>query len=336
MYAVEIIYKIKNMVYFNEKIKKYLKVISVLIGVLFLWGIFNLFTGRSINNKMTTEPAQTPMMSGASKNDLSWQSNVNKVSDAVKFSENVQVVNRKEDTLLNSDSDKIISDKKIIKNGSLNLKVDKVPQATKEIGNIVRGLGGEIFSTNFSERIRGQRRGSMTVRVPVDKFSEAISKIKSVATQVVKETTTGRDVTEQYADLQAQLKNKQAEEASFVKILDRAEKIDDVLAVTRQLSRVRGEIERLQGRIKYMNSQTDMSTITVNLSEDVGVISVSDNWRPMQTVKKSFKELVNNIQDFIDNSIRFVIVGIPSLIPFLLFLAIIYWGGKKIYRKVKK
>ncbi len=323
------------MIYSGEKVKKYLKVGGVVVAILFLWGVFNLFTGgKRFASRYYNVSNQIGMpVTSEIRDDVTEHRGVLNNEIANKSFKKGESGARKN---LSDDFDNQVSNKKIIKNGSLNLKVDKVPQATKEIGNIVRGLGGEIFSTNFSERIRGQRRGSMTVRVPVDKFSEAISKIKSVATQVVNETTTGRDVTEQYADLQAQLKNKQAEEASFVKILDRAEKIDDVLAVTRQLSRVRGEIERLQGRIKYMNSQTDMSTITVNLSEDVGVISVSDNWRPMQTVKKSFKELVNNIQDFIDNSIRFVIVGIPSLIPFLLFLAIIYWGGKKIYRKVKK
>ncbi|HFC76853.1 MAG TPA: DUF4349 domain-containing protein [Candidatus Moranbacteria bacterium] len=323
------------MIILNEKVKKYLKVGGIVITILFLWGVFNLFTGgRKFASRYYNMSDQVgmPMMS-ETQNDMPEHSKIlnNKIVDgSFKAGEN----NIRKNSSNNFDNQ--TSDKKIIKNGSLNLKVDKISQATEEISNIIQGLGGEIFSTNFSERIKGQRRGNLTVKVPVVKFSEAISKIKNVATQVINETTTGRDVTEQYADLQVQLRNKQAEEASFVKILDRAGKIDDVLAVTKQIARVRGEIERLQGRIKYMNSQTEMSTITINLSEDTEMTSISDNWRPWQTVKKSFQELINNIQDSIDGIIRFLIVGIPSIIPFVIFLAIIYWGGKKIYQKVKR
>ncbi len=294
-----------------------------------MWGVFNLFTGKNVNDKMMIRTAEAPMYSPAVMNKA--------VEEDVSLN-NIQPMEGAKRALNDDvgDNSESISDKKIIKNGNLTLRVESVDEATKEIGDIVGNLGGEVFATNIYERAKGQKRGSVTVRVPVDKFSEAISELKKVATQVVSESTIGRDVTEQYVDLQAQLKNKRAEEESFVKILDRAEKIDDVLAVTRQLSRVRGEIERLQGRIRYMEAQTDMSTIAVNLSEDVGAVSVSDNWRPMQTVKKSFKELVSNIQNFVDGSIRFVIVGIPSLIPFLLFLVIVYWGGKKIYAKIRK
>ena len=153
--------------------------------------------------------------------------------------------------------------------------------------------GGVVFATNFYERVKGQKSGYITIKVPVDKFEETIGDIKKVATQVTSESTNGFDVTEQYSDLKAQLKNKKAEEESFVKILGTAGKIDDVLATTREVARVRGVIERLEGEIRFMDSQTDMSTITINLTEDANIIPAKDGWRPWEVVMQSVKELID-------------------------------------------
>jgi predicted nuclease with TOPRIM domain len=169
----------------------------------------------------------------------------------------------------------------------------------------------------------------------VENFEKTIAEIKKIATQVLTESTSGTDVTEQYVDLQAQLKNKRAEEAAFVKILDKSGTIEDTLKVTKELSRVRGEIERLEGRVKLLESQADMSTISINLSEDVEIAPIGNDWRPWQVIKNSVKELMQNMQDIVDGLIRFIIVVIPSFVPFLLFLWVVYWVGKKIYLKVK-
>jgi hypothetical protein len=232
------------------------------------------------------------------------------------------------------DASYVETDKKVIKNGDLNLQIESTEKSAQEIGNIVRGKGGEVFATNFYERVKGQKSGFITVKVPVNKFEETINDIKKIATQVLSESTNGQDVTEQYTDLQAQLKNKRAEEESFVKILDTAGKIDDVLAVTREISRVRGEIERLEGKIRFMDSQTDMSTITINLTEDTTIVPVNEGWRPWQVVKQSVKELIASVQGFVDGIIRFVIVGIPSLIPFALLIIFLIWVGRKVHTKI--
>jgi hypothetical protein len=110
--------------------------------------------------------------------------------------------------------------------------------------------------------------------------------------------------------------------------LDQAVKIDDVLAVTRELSRVRGSIEQLQGRIKYLESQTDMATITINLTENQN-ITVVDSWRPFQVIKDSVNALIQNLQGLIDFIIRFIVI----LLPLLLIWGVIIWGVYKIGRK---
>jgi hypothetical protein len=227
-------------------------------------------------------------------------------------------------------------EKKIIKTGDLNLKVEKTDTAAESITNIAKANKGEVVSSNFYQSSRGVKSGYITVRVPFNKFEVVFKEIKKVARQVMSESANAQDITEQYIDLEARLKNARAEEASFVALLSRWGKVEDVLAVTREVARVRGEIEQLQGQMRYLNSQTDMSTITVNLSEDVEIAPVSQDWRPWQVVKTSVKHLIVNGQNFIDSLIAFLIVVLPALIIYVLVIWLIYYLGKKVYQRFVK
>ncbi|MFA6183565.1 MAG: DUF4349 domain-containing protein [Parcubacteria group bacterium] len=335
------------MFYQDEKTKKILKVGGIILGLILIYGFFTLFMGSNLGSNLQTGKSSfsnlekssmrgsgygvSGMAPGVSTNSVQMGMDSASVAPESKMIGSEATDSMANPILDNSDQ---ISDKKIIKNGDLNLRVGSVDWATDKISDIAKEKGGEVFSTNFYEVIKGQKNGFVTIKVPIAKFEETVKDIKKIATQVISESTTGQDVTEQYTDLQAQLKNKKAEEESFVKILGTAGKIDDVLSATREVARVRGEIERLEGRIRFMDSQTDMSTITINLTEDVTVIPVNDGWRPWQVMKQSFKELLSNIQDFADGIIRFIIVGIPSLIPFALLIWILYWAGKKLFKKM--
>ena len=228
-----------------------------------------------------------------------------------------------------------ISDKKVIKNGNLTLQVKSADDASAKVAQIAKDNGGEVFSSNFYESPKNIKSGSITVKVPVVNFEKTFSELKKVATFVVQESTSGQDVTEEYTDLQSQLKNKQAEEQQFIRILDQAQKIQDILDVTRELSRARGEIEMLQGRIKFLTSQTDMASILVNLSEDAN-ITVIDSWRPWQVVKNSVNALIKKAQGFVDFVIVLVITAIPLILLYALLFYAMYRIGKKIYLKIKE
>lgn len=234
-----------------------------------------------------------------------------------------------------SSSDLSFLEKRIKKNGSLDLKVGSADEAAEKISGIAKSNGGEIFSSSFYQASRNVKNGTVVARIPVANFEKAFSEIKEVASLVVQESISADDMTEQYVDLQAQLRNKRAEEEQFSKILSSAQKIDDVLAVTKELSRVRGNIEQLETRIKYLEQQTDMSTISANVSEDED-ITVVDSWRPLQVMKESLTELAKSLQSFIDFMIRFVVVAIPLILLSAAMAWIVYGFGKKIYVKLKK
>ncbi len=89
---------------------------------------------------------------------------------------------------------------------------------------------------------------------------KSLGTVKTVSTQ-------GRDVTEEYVDLQAQKSSYQNQLTQYNEIMKKAVKVEDVVVIQQQIDRVQTELNRLEGRLKYLNNQTDFSTITINLQE---------------------------------------------------------------------
>ncbi|EKE11169.1 MAG: coiled-coil protein [uncultured bacterium] len=222
--------------------------------------------------------------------------------------------------------------KKEIKNGNLGLRVNNADSATEKISKIAKDNGGEVFSSNFYQTDKNIKNGNVEVRVPVREFEKTFSEIKDVATLVIRESTYGQDVTMEYSDLQIQLKNKQTEEQAFLKILDQTGKISDILDVTQEVARVRGEIESLQGRIRFMDSQTDMASISISMTEDTNV-AFSDKWRPAQVAKETINMLFKDMQGFVNFLIVLVIRVIPVMFLYSLIILAVYFIVKRFFFK---
>lgn len=234
-----------------------------------------------------------------------------------------------------SDQNLVGQDKKVIKNGNLTLKVNSVDRSAEEIGSVAKNNGGDVFSSNFYKKSSNLKSGTIVVKVPVANFEKTYSEIKKVASVVVREGTSGQDVTEEYQDLEGRIKNKQAEEEAYKNILGQAQKISDILEVTQALTNVRAEIESLQGRLKYLGSLSDMATISVNLSEDAD-ITVTDSWRPLQVAKDAFNSLIQKSQGFVNFLILLIITVIPVALLYLFLGWMIYWIGRKVYGRFWK
>jgi len=226
-------------------------------------------------------------------------------------------------------------EKKVVKNGDIDMRVKSADDAAGKITQIAKDNGGDVFSSNFYQSGSNSRNGYVTVKVPANNFDQAFNDIKKVGVIVTRESTSGTDVTAQYVDLQSQLTNAQAEEQAYLKLLNQAQKMEDILSITTQLSDVRGQIETLQGQMRYMDSQTDMAAISVNLSEDTN-ITVMDSWRPWQIVKESANALIKSVQAWINFLIRLIIQVIPVLILYGIIIFVFYKLGRLIYLKFKK
>ncbi len=210
-------------------------------------------------------------------------------------------------------------DQKIVKNGYLQLVVDKVSVAAEQAGRIATSRGGFVQSSTVTERGDGSHSGDVSVRVPVAKFEEAMSELKKLSTLVKTETATGQDVTEQYTDLQAQLRNARAQEDTYLSILKQAKTVADTLQVQQQIGAIRGTIESLEGRIQYLANTTSLSTISVSLEEEPLVRAPTRGFRPLVIVKEAVQTLVAAFQGILAGLIWIVIVwGGILILPILI------------------
>src|SRR5688572_17815947 len=218
-------------------------------------------------------------------------------------------------------------DQKIIKNGSLRVTVDNVSNSLDRISAIAKDRDGFVQSSSASEREDGKHDGQVTIRVPVVHFEAAMADVKALAKVVNYESATGQDVTEQYTDLQAQLRNAKAQEEEYLRIMKKAETVEDILKVQERLGYVRGQIESLEGRIKYLENQTSLSTITVSLTEEVLVQAPTKEFRPGSVVREALQTLIVLGQNIVSASIWIAIVGggigVPALILVLIVRALV-------------
>lgn len=220
-------------------------------------------------------------------------------------------------------------DQKIVKNGYLRLVVDKVADAAAEIGKIATERGGYVQSSSVTERGDGTYAGDVSVRVPVAKFEEAMGAVKGLATLVKHETATGQDVTEQYSDLQAQLRNAKAQEETYLGILKQAKDVEDVLAVQDRLGQIRSVIESYEGRLKYLENTTAYSTISVALEEEPIVRAPTKEFRFGAIVRGAVQTLVAAAQNLVAGLVYAVIVWGGILLP----IALLAWIAWKIWKR---
>lgn len=221
---------------------------------------------------------------------------------------------------------------RIIKTGQLTLRVADAPKAVEDVRAAVTAKGGFVESSSLSDNGAGPRSAWMTVRVPVASFEATMDDLKRVSVLVLNETVHGQDVTEQFVDLEADLRNARAEEASYLEILKRSGDIEDVLAVTQRLADVRGRIERLEGRKRYLENRTDFATISVTLTEETRVEVPTRTWKPLEVLRTALRDLVVSLQGLVDFLIRFVIAVVGLLLPIGIIVAVIIWIGWKVVR----
>ena len=158
-------------------------------------------------------------------------------------------------------------DRKIVRTGSISIQVNDINKSLADIAAIATQFNGYVVSSSQRADDEKSASGQISIRVPADKYDEALQKLRTLAVKVVYENSNSQDVTEQYMDLKAQLSNYQATEAQYLELLKKAENVKDVLEVQKELSNVRGNIERVKGRILYLERTSDTSLIQVSLSK---------------------------------------------------------------------
>ncbi len=150
----------------------------------------------------------------------------------------------------------------IVRIADMALVVDDVSRTIDDVSTLAESMGGWVVSSDRSTR----HSGFVSVRVPADSLEETIDDLRELAVEVRSEVTNSKDVTDEYVDTTARLTNQQATQNALIRLLERAEKVEDALKVQNELTRVQEEIERLQGRIKFLEQTSAFSLVNVRLS----------------------------------------------------------------------
>lgn len=225
----------------------------------------------------------------------------------------------------------VVTERKIIRNADLQLESDAPDEAQRKITAIAESKGGFVVeSQQSSSDARSGKRDTVTmnVRVPAEKFGETLEEIRKSASRVVVETVKSDDVTEEFIDIEAQLKAKKSLEAQFLEIMKRANTVEDALEVQRQLAEVRGEIEKIEGRKRFLENQSALSTIKIRLQTPTTLTANSDGFG--YRLKESFGKGFDGALNFILGLVSIVI----AILPFLIFIVLpIYLVVRYILKK---
>jgi hypothetical protein len=158
------------------------------------------------------------------------------------------------------------TERALILTASVSMRSKDAWTVSDRVQSIALALGGDVMSLAQAGS-SDQRSATLTIRVPQGHFNDALRQIREITdVEVVSSNVDGKDVTEQFVDLQARLKAKQAEEQRYLGLLARADKIDDILKIDAVLAQVRTQIEQLTGQVNSIKARTTFSNITVQVS----------------------------------------------------------------------
>ena len=178
-------------------------------------------------------------------------------------------------------------DRMVAYNADLALEVADVGEAVAMASQAAEDVSGFTVSSHH-----GDEGASITIRVPTERFDDARQSLRSLGVRVLSESTNSQDVTEEYVDVDSRLRNWQAAETQYLELIRRAQNVDETLRVQQELFLVRQEIERIRGRMQYLEGIVDMASITVQLRPASSPEPlIGQEWSAYETGKSALRTL---------------------------------------------
>jgi hypothetical protein len=225
----------------------------------------------------------------------------------------------------------VVPDRKVIRNAELTVEIDAPAEAQRKLASVAEASGGFVVTSESRQGARGTQSAetvTLEMRVPAAQFDAVINSVRGVGGRVIQEKISGKDVTEEYIDLEARLRAQRALETQVLEIMKRAQRVSDALEVNAQLAQVRSEIERLEGRRRFLENQSSLSTIKITLQPTAPLVS-AETTGFFSNVRQAFGDGVDFAAALVVGLVRVVV----TLLPVGLLLCLPAWLAWRVLRR---
>ena len=227
--------------------------------------------------------------------------------------------------------------RKLIRDGSAEVQTKEFDKFVTELEKTVAALGGYLESSNIQNNSYSDysnRYADFTVRVPAEKFDEFFEKVGSIAS-LTNKTSSIRDITADYIDVESRIKALEAEQKSLLSILERATKISDIIEVQSRLTDVNAQLDAFNSKLRSFDNLVAYSTIILNVEEVERVKEEITRPTFFQEIKiglsDSFYDIGQGIKNFAINFIS----NLPYIIIWAIIGVVVFIIIRKIYKKRK-
>jgi hypothetical protein len=219
------------------------------------------------------------------------------------------------------------AERKLAKIATVELLVEDLDKATSAIEAKLPGYNAEVTnSAQTSETNAQMDRVMLQVRVPANRLDEFLADMHRVATRVESEVIETADVTTDFVDTDAKLRNLAAAEQQYLSLLKQSHSVEETLKVTQALNSTRTEIDRIQGELKVLNQRVETSLVKITLRRDAEARILGVYWRPAANFKRAVRDLLSGFADYADAVVSFF-VQLPIFVLWLVtVLVLIAWG----------
>jgi hypothetical protein len=216
----------------------------------------------------------------------------------------------------------VVPERKVIRNAEMTIEIDSPVEAQRKLASVAESHGGFVVTSESRQDSRaGGAKSAQVVtlemRVPSAQFDAVLNAVRGVGGRVRDEKIAGKDVTEEYIDLEARLRAQRALEAQILEIMKRAQRVSDALEVNAQLAQVRSEIERLEGRRRFLENQSSLSMIKITLEPPAPLVS-AETTGFFANVRRAFGDGVDFAAALLVGVVRVVVTLLPVAV--LIFL----------------
>jgi hypothetical protein len=209
----------------------------------------------------------------------------------------------------------------VIRTGSARVEVDSLETSIAAVRSLAQRVGGHVANVIVQSGEKELRLATLELKVPAARFDETLNGLEGLG-EVESVEVSAQDVGEEYVDVTARVTNARRLEERLIQLLaNRTGKLEEVLAVERELARVREEIERMDGRLRYLRTRVALSTVSITVHEPAPLIS-----RPGQNV------IAQSVLEAWRNFVRFLAAGIALLgyvVPLSILVVVLAWTGHR-------